>query len=444
MRRMDPHTQRILQIRILRHLKLPAHTSTNDGENACYMPFPQFATMQLGTGKRARSPMGVDKNTGGLAKGFLHEFDELWNNPELVQDVTDAVVNGIEQMYRENASELIYYMALNHIFAQFLDDTTDDTLAKDSTGFRDSRIWNMLYDFQKDAALAIINKLETYNGCILADSFGLGKTFTALALIEYFERRNRNVLVLCPKKLHDNWMTYRSNSTNNPISADHLRYDVLFHADLGRQHGPSNAGIDLAQPNWSNYDLVVIDESHGFRNGGDSSSKASGGMNRYERLMNRVIRGGVPTKVLMLTATPVNNRFRDLQNQLRLAYEGNDDDWQSKLGLSADIDTVFHTLNRHTATGRSCPLRSASRRASSMSLTSISSRCSIKWQLRAAASTSATFMTSMQSAASPSAWHRLRLSNAPDAATYDEIYDKLDQLSRLLHAVTLPADGIPR
>ncbi|MGO5319655.1 SNF2-related protein [Bifidobacterium boum] len=164
------------------------------------MPFPQFATMQLGTGKRARSPMGVGKNTGGLAKGFLHEFDELWNNPELVQDVTDAVVNGIEQMYRENASELIYYMALNHIFAQFLDDTTDDTLAKDSTGFRDSRIWNMLYDFQKDAALAIINKLETYNGCILADSFGLGKTFTALALIEYFERRNRNVLVLCPQK----------------------------------------------------------------------------------------------------------------------------------------------------------------------------------------------------------------------------------------------------
>lgn len=270
----------------------------------------------------------------------------------------------------------------------------------------------MLYDFQKDAALAIINKLETYNGCILADSFGLGKTFTALALIEYFERRNRNVLVLCPQKLHDNWMTYRSNSTNNPISADHLRYDVLFHANLGRQHGPSNASIDLAQLNWSNYDLVVIDESHGFRNGGDSSSKASGDMNRYERLMNRVIRGGVPTKVLMLTATPVNNRFRDLQNQLRLAHEGNDDDWQSKLGLSTDIDTVFRSAQQAYSNWAKLPLRSASRRASSKSLTSISSRCSIKWQLHTAASTSATLMTSMQSAASPSAWHRLRSAHA--------------------------------
>lgn len=408
-------------------------TSTNDGETACYMPFPQFATMQLGTGKRAGSPMGVGKNTGGLAKGFLREFDELWNNPELVQDVTDAVANGVEQMYRENAPELIYYMALNHIFAQFLDDTTDDTLAKDSTGFRDSRIWNMLYDFQKDAALAIINKLETYNGCILADSVGLGKTFTALAVIEYFERRNRNVLVLCPKKLHDNWMTYRSNSTNNPISADHLRYDVLFHTDLGRQHGPSNVGIDLAQLNWSNYDLVVIDESHGFRNGGDSSSKASGGMNRYERLMNRVIRGGVPTKVLMLTATPVNNRFRDLQNQLRLAYEGNDDDWQSKLGLSTDIDTVFRSAQQAYSNWAKLPAEERTTQSLVDELdfdffkvldqvTIARSRKHIRnfYDIDA--------IGSFPQRMAPLTL-RPRLSNAPDAATYDEIYDKLDQLT---------------
>ena len=397
-----------------------------------YFPFPQFSTVQLGIGNHNDNSMGVMKTTDEATQGFLHEFDRLWNDPERVQDVTDAVATGIEQMYRENAPELIYYLALNHIFAQFLDDTTEDDLAKDATGFRDSQIWRMLYDFQKDAALAIINKLETYNGCILADSVGLGKTFTALAVIEYFERRNRNVLVLCPKKLRDNWMTYNTNSTNNPISGDRLRYDVLYHTDLGRTHGPSNLGIDLAQLNWSNYDLVVIDESHGFRNGGDSSSKANGGMNRYERLLDKVIRDGVPTKVLMLTATPVNNRFRDLQNQLRLAYEGNDDDWEAKLGLSTDIDTVFR--NAQTAYGNWAKLPAEERTTQNLvndldfdffkvldQVTIARSRKHIRnfYDIGAIGN----FPQRMAPVTL-----RPHLSNDPDAATYDAIYDLLDQL----------------
>ena len=215
----------------------------------------------------------------------------------------------------------------------------------EATGFKDSQIWNKLYDFQKDAALSIINKLETYNGCILADSVGLGKTYTALAVIKYYENRNKSILVLCPKKLSDNWNTFKMNLLNNPIAKDRLRYDVLYHTDLSRTSGYSN-GIPLDRINWSNYDLVVIDESHNFRNGGDISDglddeEDGGKENRYERLMNQVIRKGVKTKVLMLSATPVNNRFSDLKNRLALAYEGNTDLISKKLKTKQSIEDIF-------------------------------------------------------------------------------------------------------
>ena len=209
-----------------------------------------------------------------------------------------------------------------------MDDISEDELPNEATGFKQSKIWSLLYDFQKDAVLAIINKLEKYNGCILADSVGLGKTFTALAVVKYYENRNKSVLVLCPKKLAENWNTYKDNYVNNPIASDRLNYDVLFHTDLSRSGGKSN-GLDLDRLNWGNYDLVVIDESHNFRNGIGTHSKTQD--NRYQRLMDKVIRAGVKTKVLMLSATPVNNRFVDLKNQLALAYEGNseylDESW---------------------------------------------------------------------------------------------------------------------
>ena len=220
-------------------------------------------------------------------------------------------------------------------------------LPNEATGFKDSKIWSMLYNFQKDAALAIINKLEKYNGCILADSVGLGKTFTALSVIKYYENRNKNVLVLCPKKLANNWNTYKENYINNPIASDRLRYDVLYHTDLNRTRGTSN-GLDLDRINWGNYDLVVIDESHNFRNGGkivenpDENDKD----NRYVTLMKKVIRAGVKTKVLMLSATPVNNKFLDLKNQLALAYEGHTEFIDDKLNTTRSIDDIFRNAQR--------------------------------------------------------------------------------------------------
>lgn len=268
---------------------------------------------------------------------YLRTFNEIWNNQDKLKDVTAEVIDTISNAYQENSPELIYFMTLYNIFSEFLDDISEDVLPNEATGFKNSAVWNKLYNFQKDAALGIINKLEQYNGCILADSVGLGKTFTALAVIKYYEGRNKNVLVLCPKKLSENWMTYRSNVVNNPLAADRLRYDVLYHTDLSRKSGMTSIGLPIDRINWGNYDLVVIDESHNFRNGAGTEGKE----NRYEVLMNRIIKPGVKTKVLMLSATPVNNRFYDLRNQLALAYEGDAGGFSKLLDTDSDVNTIF-------------------------------------------------------------------------------------------------------
>lgn len=280
-----------------------------------------------------------------VSDAYLKNFNDLWNNQTDFADVTNAIIENIENVYRENAPDFIYFVTLYNIFNEFLEDISEDVLPNEATGFKSSQIWNKLYNFQKDAALAIINKLETYNGCILADSVGLGKTFTALSVIKYYENRNKSVLVLCPKKLYDNWNTYKSNYKNNPLEKDRLRYDVLFHTDLSREQGTSN-GLDLALLNWGNYDLIVIDESHNFRNGGKVTTDEDDENpreNRYLRLMNKVIRAGVRTKVLMLSATPVNNRFNDLKNQLQLAYEGDQNLINDKLDVDRPIEEIFRT-----------------------------------------------------------------------------------------------------
>lgn len=307
-------------------------------EPVSYLPFAGFTTSELGTERSASDYSAITRLDAASSRSFLDMFDRAWSDEQL-QDVTEAVVDGITALYQENAPELVYYAALYRIFNEFLDDVSEDVLPNEGVGFRESAIWGKLYDFQRDAALAIINKLETYNGCILADSVGLGKTFTALAVIKYYECRNRNVLVLCPKKLKDNWITFRANVVNNPIAGDRLRYDLAYHTDLLRTRGETVSGIPLDRINWGSYDLVVIDESHNFRNGGDSA--VDGKMNRYQVLMEKVIKQGVNTKVLMLSATPVNNRFRDLRNQLALAYSGDPSRWEGKLRLGTDIETVF-------------------------------------------------------------------------------------------------------
>ena len=306
---------------------------------AAYTPFAGLTTAELGVDNSSGRQALVMRPDASTSRALLGIFDEAWDSGRL-DDVTDAVVDSITAMYKENPPELVYYMALYRIFSEFLDDVSQDVLPKEGTGFRESAIWGKLYDFQRDAAIAIINKLETFDGCILADSVGLGKTFTALAVIKYYESRNRNVLVLCPKKLRDNWTTYNRNVVNNPIASDRLRYDVLYHTDLSRERGMSETmGVDLSRVNWGNYDLVVIDESHNFRNGGDSATDDR--LNRYQTLMEKVVKQGVRTKVLMLSATPVNNRFRDLRNQLALAYQGDPGAWSARLGLSCDVETVF-------------------------------------------------------------------------------------------------------
>ena len=313
--------------------------SDSGTEKTAYMPLNGFTTVDIGCERGNNSYNMVNSLETPFAAQYLQVFDSLWNDKEKLQDVTDVVLENITTAYNENSPELIYFITLYNVFSEFLEDVSEDVLPNEATGFKNSKIWNMLYDFQKDAALAIINKLEKYNGCILADSVGLGKTFTALAVIKYYENRNKSVLVLCPKKLEENWNTYKDNYVNNPIAADRLRYDVLFHTDLSRNHGTSN-GLDLDRLNWGNYDLVVIDESHNFRNGGE----LSGGdqkENRYLKLLNKVVRAGVKTKVLMLSATPVNNRFNDLKNQLALAYEGTPELIDEKLNTSKSIDEIF-------------------------------------------------------------------------------------------------------
>ena len=312
-----------------------------------YMPINEFSTVGLGCERGNNAYNIIQKTELPFSKIYLELFDQLWDDKTKLQNVTDEVIDNITAAYKENSPDFIYFMTLYNVFNEFLDDISEDVLPNEATGFKESKIWGMLYNFQKDAALAIINKLEKYNGCILADSVGLGKTFTALAVIKYYENRNKSVLVLCPKKLTNNWNTYKDNYVNNPIAADRLRYDVLYHTDLNRTHGTSN-GLDLDRLNWGNYDLVVIDESHNFRNGGklvenpDEDTKD----NRYVTLMKKVIRAGVKTKVLMLSATPVNNRFNDLKNQLALAYEGHTDYIDEKLNTTRSIDEIFKNAQR--------------------------------------------------------------------------------------------------
>jgi len=319
-------------------------TDENNKEDyTTYLNVDKFNTVGLGYEKGNSLFTTVTKvdNDYEMSKYYMEQFNRLWEDKEKLKDVTDEVITFITNLYKENSPEFIYYVTLYNIFTEFLEDISEDELANERTGFKESVIWNTLYDFQKDAVLGIINKLERHNGCVLADSVGLGKTFTALAVMKYYQERNKSVLVLCPKKLSENWNTYKTNYRDNILQSDRFNYDVLFHTDLSRTRGKSN-GVDLSRVNWGNYDLVVIDESHNFRNNRARKEKET----RYDKLMNDVMKAGVKTKVLMLSATPVNNRFKDLKNQLALAYEGNTDKIDEKISHTKSIDTILKNAQK--------------------------------------------------------------------------------------------------
>ncbi len=312
------------------------HVEGGLSESTAYTGFSGFTTSDLGFLPRKGHRSMITKVGYPEAASYLEWFDEIWENNETTEQVTRNVLQYLESAYKENSPEFIYFVTLYNLFQDFLNEVAFDSIPNDNIGFKDTIIWNKLFNFQQDAVIGAINKLEKYNGCIIADSVGLGKTFTALGVIKYYEKRNKDVLVLCPKKLEANWNTYRHNDKNNILAKDRFGYDVLFHTDLSRDKGISN-GRNLESVNWGNYGLVVIDESHNFRN----NNTVVGKENRYQKLLRKIIQEGIETKVLMLSATPVNNRFNDLRNQLALAYEGSPDKIDAKLDTDLGIELVF-------------------------------------------------------------------------------------------------------
>lgn len=322
-----------------------------DGENnTAYTGLHGFTTADLGLTPKTGFPTLIQKNAYPHSSAFLQYFNQVWKNDEALVDVTDKVKSYFENAFKENSPEYIYFITLYNIFNEFLDDLSLDNLPNEEIGFKNTVVWNKLYNFQKDAVVGAINKLERYKGCIIADSVGLGKTFSALGVIKYYEMRNKDVLVLCPKKLEANWNTYRYNDKTNMLAEDRFRYDVLFHTDLSRESGISN-GRQLEQVNWGNYGLIVIDESHNFRN----NNTVIGKENRYQKLMRKVIKEGIETKVLMLSATPVNNRFNDLKNQLALAFEGDTDRIDGQLDTESGLDSIFKKAQKSFNTWSKLP-----------------------------------------------------------------------------------------
>jgi len=317
------------------------HVDNPTDTSKAYTQITGFTTSDLGLTYKSGFPTLINKVEFPESQAYLNWFNQVWSNYTSLKEVTKSVQEYFENAYRENSPEFIYFITLYNIFNDFLKDIAQENLPNDEIGFKQTEIWKMLYNFQKDAVIGAINKLEKFNGCIIADSVGLGKTFSALAVIKYYEKRNKDVLVLCPKKLEANWNTYRHNDKNNLLVKDRFRYDVLFHTDLSRERGISN-GRNLESVNWGNYGLVVIDESHNFRN----NNTAVGRENRYQTLLRKIIQEGIETKVLMLSATPVNNRFNDLKNQLALAYEGASSIIDEKLNTSKGIEQIFRSAQQ--------------------------------------------------------------------------------------------------
>lgn len=310
---------------------------SDDGREAAIVGSSNFTVHGLGMGAHGNNiELNLIVDSERDRADLKAWFDELWENTELTQDVKPEVLDYLAQLYQNHAPEFIYYKTLLHLFQDFIAEDARGGLHDAQHQITETEIWKTLFEFQRDGVKGAINKILKHNGCIIADSVGLGKTYTALAIIKYFELRNDRVLVLCPKKLRENWTVYRHNDALNPFVRDRFRYDVLSHTDLSRDGGKSG-DIDLSTINWGNYDLVVIDESHNFRNNTKGKRDEEGQVikqSRYERLMREIIQKGVKTKVLMLSATPVNTSLTDLRNQIYFISEGREDAFRDSIGIA--------------------------------------------------------------------------------------------------------------
>lgn len=327
----------------LLHGKMYHITDSNKNESAI-LGSSNFTLKGLGYAKNSNIELNLEVQDKRDIQDLKKWFYEIWNNDSLTEDVKPRVLKYLEQLYADNPPEILYYKTLYHLFEKYLDEKSSFDDIETHKQYTDTAIWKMLFEFQKDGVKSAINKINKNNGCIIADSVGLGKTFEALAIIKYYEQRNYRVLVLCPKKLRNNWVKYTSNLKTNPLIEDKFRYDVLCHTDLSRNSGKSGDLI-LSEIYWENYDLLVIDESHNFRN---NNPGRKGKMSRYEKLLNEVIKKGRKTKVLLLSATPVNNSLEDLRNQLYFITADTDNAFQYSLNIPSLKSLISRTKKEFT------------------------------------------------------------------------------------------------
>jgi SNF2 family DNA or RNA helicase len=350
--------QKKVDIRSIRHAQLlhgKMYHIANGGVEEAILGSSNFTVRGLGLGAGSNNiELNLEVDSNRDRRDLKIWFDELWNDATLVEDVKVEVLRYLDQLYQNHAPEFIYFKTLFHVFENFLADQEKGGLLDQNIKIVDTDIWKACFEFQRDGVKGAINKILKHNGCILADSVGLGKTFEALAVIKYFELKNERVLVLCPKKLRENWTVYRHNDALNPFIKDRFRYDVLSHTDLSRDSGKSG-DINLATFNWGNFDLVVIDESHNFRNNTPGKRDEDGELirkSRYQRLMDDIVKGGVKTKVLLLSATPVNNDLRDLRNQIYFLTENNDAAFTDSIGIGSLKDSLAAAQRTFSAWAR--------------------------------------------------------------------------------------------
>ncbi|MDB8460419.1 helicase-related protein, partial [Turicibacter sanguinis] len=314
------------------------YVESNNEEDICLKGPSTFSSPGLGYVNSESVMLNQMIVESKFNQQIKNQIDFIWNDEKMVKDVKADVLKKIESLYEDRSPEFLYFVTLYNIFKTFLEENEQGEVIQSATGFKNTVVWNKLYNFQRDGVVGAINKINKFGGCIIADSVGLGKTFEALAVIKYYELNNHKVLVLCPKKLRENWLVYRQqNDIRNPLADDRFSYDLLNHTDLSRNGGKSG-DIDLDYVNWGNYGLVVIDESHNFRNNMARNDRET----RYSKLMNNIIKSGIKTKVLMLSATPVNNHLQDLRNQISFITEEND----QALVQTAEIESIKKVISQ--------------------------------------------------------------------------------------------------